>query len=175
MHETLSDMNPPERHEIRAALPQDLTQLARIEAAADSVFATVGIGPLPPPCDDPAGLAPARALLVAGRPPYGFARVDEVDGAAHLEQLSVHPDHARRGAGRALLLATVDWAAANGYSSVTLCTFADVAWNAPFYARHGFAECVDLGPGLQALRATERRLGLDDLGRRVVMRRPAAP
>jgi hypothetical protein len=58
---------------------------------------------------------------------------------------------------------------------MTLCTFADVPWNAPFYGRHGFEELSDPGPELRALRATESRLGLDDLGRRVVMRLTLRP
>ncbi len=48
-------------------------------------------------------------------------------------------------------------------------------WNGPFYARHGFVELTDPGPGLRQLRDTERRLGLDALGRRVVLRRGVGP
>ena len=159
---------------VRLVRPDELALLPEIEVAADAVFVDHEIGPLPPPTEDLAELARARAILVTGDPLSGFARIEEVDGAAHLEQLSVHPDHARSGAGTALLRASIEWATAEGYPAVTLCTFADVPWNAPFYRRHGFAEVTesaDLGPGLRALRATERRLGLDRVGRRVVMRR----
>jgi hypothetical protein len=59
---------------------------------------------------------------------------------------------------------------------VTLCTFGDVAWNGPFYARHGFVEVPpdELTPGLVALRDEEAREGMDAMGRRVVMRRDVA-
>jgi hypothetical protein len=58
---------------------------------------------------------------------------------------------------------------------MTLSTFADVPWNAPFYARHGFETFADLGPGLHGYRATEVSIGLDRLGTRVVMRRVLEP
>lgn len=101
----------------------------------------------------------------------GFARVDEVGGQAHLEQLSVHPDSAGRGIGRSLLAAALDRARSAGYDAMTLCTFADVPFNAPFYASCGFEEIARPGPALAALRTREAQLGLDGLGRRVAMQR----
>ncbi len=64
----------------------------------------------------------------------------------------------------------LDEAANRGYSTVTRRTFAEVPWNAPFYATLGFAEAEspDL-PFYRALLDAERRIGLDDLGRRVHM------
>jgi GNAT superfamily N-acetyltransferase len=155
---------------IRPAAPADLERLPAIEAAGDALFAAAGIGPLPPAPTDPAHYAGARMILVVGDPAVGFASLDEVDGAAHLEQISVLPDHGRSGHGAALLEAACAWAAER-YDVMTLCTFAEVPWNRPFYARHGFEVIDDLGPGLQALRAKEARVGLDALGTRVVMRR----
>lgn len=60
-----------------------------------------------------------------------------------------------------------------GCSALTLTTFADVPWNAPYYARLGF-EAVPperLTPGLRAVRDHEATVGLD-AWRRVAMRRP---
>jgi GNAT superfamily N-acetyltransferase len=110
-------------------------------------------------------------VLVAGRPAVGFARIDEVDGQAHLEQLSVLPSHMRRGNGTALVEAVCAWAAVHGYREVTLCTFAEVPFNAPFFAKRGFVPVESLTPGLVELRDWERDLGLDALGPRIVMRR----
>ena len=102
----------------------------------------------------------------------GFAVLERVDGDVHLEQLSVHPSAVRRGIGAALLAAVVEHARAAGARRVTLLTYADVPWNAPWYARHGWQVTDDLGPELQALAAREVDLGLDRHGRRVAMARP---
>jgi hypothetical protein len=51
--------------------------------------------------------------------------------------------------------------------------YADVPWNAPFYAGHGWRPLTVLTPGLQALRRHEEELGLDRHGRRIAMVRPA--
>jgi GNAT superfamily N-acetyltransferase len=86
-----------------------------------------------------------------------------MDGAAHLEQVTVDPEWGRRGIGRRLIDAVVGWAKADGRSALTLLTFRDVPWNGPYYARLGFAELPDdrLGPELAALRRHEAGLGLD--------------
>jgi GNAT superfamily N-acetyltransferase len=157
---------------VRPARADDLALLPTIEAEADRLFDDVGVGPLPAAAgmDE---LVTAHCVLVAGRPPVGFARLEIVDDHAHLEQLSVHPSHGRRGVGTELLAASCRWAADNGHAVMTLSTFADIAWNAPFYARHGFVPVPDdqLTPGLRALRRRETELGLDALGRRTIMAR----
>ena len=53
---------------------------------------------------------------------------------------------------------------------MTLCTFEDVAFNAPFYRSCGFDVVAEPGGALAGLRHHEAQLGLDDLGPRVVMR-----
>ena len=116
--------------------------LPPLEAAADTMFDALSIGPLPGPgtVEEFSG---ALVVLVAGDPPVGLCRIDALAGGAHLEQLSVHPDHAGHGVGRALLRAGCDWAREAGYCDLTLATYRDVPWNAPFYASEGF---VEVGP-----------------------------
>ncbi len=136
--------------EIRPVRPDELTLLPDLEAAADAVFEPLGIGPLPGPgtVDE---FAAALVVLVAGEPPVGLCRIDAIGkNGAHLEQLSVHPDHAGRGIGRALLRAACHWAEAHGYTDLTLATYRDIPWNGPFYASEGF---VELGPVDDFLRA----------------------
>ena len=60
-----------------------------------------------------------------------------------------------------------------GLAAVTLTTFRDVSWNAPFYARLGFriVEPGSLSPGLVAVVQLEERRGLP-AGLRVAMRYP---
>lgn len=102
----------------------------------------------------------------------GYVLVDRVDDAAHVEQVSVDPDHQGAGIGRALMAWADDWARADGRTAVTLTTFADVAWNAPLYAHLGFRALApdELGAGLAAVISEEAAHGLDP-STRVAMRK----
>lgn len=71
--------------------------------------------------------------------PVGFALLRYVDGLALLAELDVLPAYGRRGIGRALMAAAAQEARAAGYARLFLTTFTHVPWNAPFYARLGFA------------------------------------
>ena len=155
---------------IRPVRPDELPLLPPLEAAADTLFEPLGIGPLPGP-STPQQFGAALVVLVAGEPPVGLCRIDAVGDLAHLEQLSVHPDHTRRGLGRSLLRAAVEWAASHGYDELTLCTYRDVAWNGPFYASEGFVEDGPADDWLIAhgLQPEEPVLGRS--GARVLMRR----
>ncbi|MEY9862549.1 GNAT superfamily N-acetyltransferase [Catenulispora sp. GAS73] len=159
---------------VRAARAEDVAALPALEEAADAVFEQHGVWPLPQAPDDPAAVvfADAAAVLVVGRPPVGFARLELVGGVPHLEQLSVDPAFGRRGLGTALVRACCDWAARAGFAELTLTTFAQVPFNAPFYARLGFTVIDDaaLPAGLAQLRRREAEIGLDALGPRVAMR-----
>ena len=161
---------------IRAARPHEYKRLRDIERRAGELYREIGMPEIaddePPSADD---LASGAALYVATDDedqPVGYALVDLVDGHAHLEQLSVVPEHCRQGMGQALVEAVVDWARARGDLAVTLTTFRDVAFNAPFYVKHGFTalDDGDLTDGLQAVVARETSEGLDPTTR-VVMRR----
>jgi GNAT superfamily N-acetyltransferase len=124
---------------IRPARPDELTLLPDLEAAADALFEPLGIGPLPGP-GTPQEFAHALVVLVAGDPPVGLCRIDGIAGGAHLEQLSVHPDHAGQGIGRALIRAGCAWAQQHDFDEITLATYRDIPWNGPFYASEGFVE-----------------------------------
>jgi ribosomal protein S18 acetylase RimI-like enzyme len=156
--------------DVRPATPDDLPGLPEIDRRAETLFRVAGIElpDLPFPLDE---LHEAKAVFVAGRPAVGFVRVDEVDGLAHIEELAVLPGRMREGIGTALLEAACAWAEGHGYPAVTLITFADVDWNAPFYAARGFVPVEQITPGLAELRDWERAVGLDAVGRRIVMRR----
>lgn len=155
---------------VRVASASDLLEVPAVEAAADELFRQRGVLDLPAAA--PAALrAEAWQVLVAGRPVAGFAVLERVDGDVHLEQLSVHPSVMRQGIGAALLEAAVSTAWVVGARRVTLLTYADVPWNAPWYARHGWRVTDEVGPGLRALAASEVEQGLARHGRRVVMAR----
>jgi GNAT superfamily N-acetyltransferase len=98
--------------------------------------------------------------------------VDVVDECAHIEQVSVRPDHAGQGIGRALIDHVGAWASGQGLRALTLTTFRAVPWNAPYYERLGFTEPPGgPAPGLAAIMAAETAAGLDP-ATRVCMRRP---
>ena len=103
----------------------------------------------------------------------GFAHVVLLDDGhetrAHLEQVSVLPEHGRRGTGARLVRAAAEEARWDGFGELSLCTYRDVPWNAPFYARLGFEVVQPVGV-LAELRAREQERGLDEAGERVVMR-----
>ncbi|MFI6325929.1 GNAT family N-acetyltransferase [Nonomuraea sp. NPDC050556] len=154
---------------VRWASAEELPDLVAIEVAADGLFAEVGIV-FPPGTTMVEEVDDAAKVLVEGEPPAGFAMVSWVGGAVHLDQLAVHPGHMRQGIGGRLVEAVCDHAAAAGAAAVTLTTFRDVPWNAPWYAQRGFVVIEDLGPELAALVEHERELGIE-LAPRVVMRR----
>jgi GNAT superfamily N-acetyltransferase len=151
--------------------------LQDIERRAGELFRQIGMPEIadddPPEIDH---LAAAAAVYVAtddDGTPVGYALVEVVDGHAHLEQISVVPEAGGRGVGTELIEAVVDWARARGDAEVTLTTFRDVPFNAPLYAKRGFA-IVDESAwtdGLRAVVAQEAAHGLD-VTARVVMSRP---
>ncbi len=101
--------------------------------------------------------------------------VDLVDGCAHVEQLTVHPEEQGAGVGRALLEQVREWAVDTGRPAITLTTFRDVPWNRPLYEHLGFRVLAqdEIGPELRAVRDHESATGLDP-ATRVCMRRPIA-
>jgi GNAT superfamily N-acetyltransferase len=72
--------------------------------------------------------------------PVGFALTEELGRVEWLCELSVHPDHGRRGIGGALVEAVARAARLRGCDRIGLSTFRAVPFNAPFYDRHGFTE-----------------------------------
>lgn len=159
---------------IREASLTDLPVLRDIERAAGAPFREVGMAAIaddePPTIDELTAYQVAGRAWVRGDPPVAYVLADELDGYAHIEQVSVHPGHSRRGIGRALLDHVGVWAAERGLAGLTLTTFRDVPWNAPYYARLGFVVVTDPTPGLRAIRDHEAARGLDAWPR-VAMRR----
>lgn len=95
--------------------------------------------------------------------PVGFAVARLLDDNVYLHEIDVAPAHGRRGLGRRLIAAVIDWASSHQVAAVTLSTFDNVAWNAPYYASLGFRPLLheELGPGLQEVRQHEAADGLD--------------
>jgi GNAT superfamily N-acetyltransferase len=158
---------------IRPARPEDGAALQEIERQAGERFRDVGLSSVaedaPASVDTLAEYAEAGRSWVAADPvePLGYVLVDDVDGNAHIEQVSVRPDQQGRGVGRALLDRVRAWAYATGRPALTLTTFTDVPWNAPLYRHLGFRDLAEdeIGPELRALRDDETTHGLDPTAR----------
>ena len=168
---------------IREARSDELAILQDIELAAGRRFAEVGMEEVAD--DEPLSLEALRHYQSDGRAwvavddldrPVAYLVAELVDGNTHIEQVSVRSDHAHKGAGRALIEQVATWAAERGMPALTLTTFADVPWNAPYYERCGFRRLSEseLTPGLRDKRECEAALGLDRWPR-VCMRRTLPP
>lgn len=167
-------------YEIRRARADELPRLPEIEQASGALFFGHGVSAealnyITPLAEFVAGRE-AGLLWVAvdaSDAPIGFALLEMIDGCPHLEEIDVLPEHARQGMGRALIEEVCRWARARGHTSLTLTTFRDVPWNAPYYQRLGFQElpAAEWSVGLQARVAEEAAHGLDPARRVVMVRR----
>lgn len=166
---------------IRFARPEDAVLLPAIERSAAAVFR--GVPGLAWIADD-AVMAEAehRRLIAQGavwvahgaEHVCGFLCAERFDDELHVWELAVDADHQRKGLGLRLVQAACSHAASAGVSAVTLTTFRDLAWNAPWYARMGFREVIAAsGSRLHAVLQQEARHGLP-AQRRVAMRLPVA-
>ncbi|MFB9519087.1 GNAT family N-acetyltransferase [Streptomyces cremeus] len=169
------------RSAIRLARAAELPLLQEIERAAGEPFRDIGMTEIAD--DDPPSLdfltlyqLDARAWVFTDPSdvPGGYLIWQEVDGAAHIDQVSVHPRLARQGAGRALISRLAE---ESGLPALTLTTFARVPWNAPYYARLGFRTLADaeLTHGLREIVAEEASMGLDRWPRVCMRREEAEP
>lgn len=152
---------------IRRATPDDLPWLPEIEASATTAFEALGLdlGPLDiapmelwrAPCLD----GTVWVLEGEGRP-IGFLAAERVSDGLHILEIDVLREAQGRGLGRALLGHVLAWAQAEGATPVTLTTFREVPWNAPFYRSMGFVEATGaaLTPRLAALLVSETARGL---------------
>jgi GNAT superfamily N-acetyltransferase len=155
---------------IRPARADDGPVLRDIERVAGGRFRDLGLGEVADA--EPHSVATLAGYAAAGRSwvavdeadrPVGYLIVDVVDGNAHIEQVSVAPDHQGVGVGHALIDHACVWAADTGRPAVTLTTFADVPWNGPMYRHLGFDVLShrEFGPDLRRIRDEETAHGLD--------------
>jgi GNAT superfamily N-acetyltransferase len=164
---------------LRLARSADLPQLQKIERAAAQLFLDSSI----PSVAEGAPVSTwelrralrrgfLHVLALPDDTPVGFTLLDIIDDAMHLQELDVHPDYGQRGLGTRLIEHVCACAASQGYHAVTLTTFRDVPWNAPFYARRGFRVLREdeLTPGLWRALDYDAAVGLPP-EQRVCMRR----
>jgi ribosomal protein S18 acetylase RimI-like enzyme len=169
--------SPKSGYTIRSARIEELPQLAPIEQAAAIRFRNTPYAFLvdgePLPIEFIQQRFQAGQVWVAvdrNDIVIGFAITREVDRTLYLQEIDIAPEHGQRGIGRALVETVQTWGSRSGYAVMSLSTFRDLPWNAPFYAKLGFRiiDEANLSPGFQAIRAHEREAGLP-IGDRVIM------
>ncbi len=148
---------------LRLARIEDAEQFSEVEEDAARLFLTE------PSLEDISMPAPRSAeqyrAIIAQRQSLtatmegdvvGFAAARPAARELHLHELSVARAFQRRGIGATLLRALQIDARNAGFRAITLHTFRDIAFHAPFYARHGFTivdalnEHPRLAAGLEA-------------------------
>jgi GNAT superfamily N-acetyltransferase len=156
-------------------------QLQAIERAAGARFRDVGMADIADGDPTPAEILQDRAetgrlyvALTGERTPVGFLIWSPKDGQAYIEEVTVHVAHA----GHRLAARLIDRLAEDvrgRHPTITLTTFRDIPWNAPYYAKLGFAEFPrdQAGPAHALSWQHQAEDGLD-MSRRLFMSRPVA-
>ena len=138
----------PPGYLLRSARPDDIPAINEVERAADQLFEPTGLlAGVEPGVGVPDrvyqsamsnGLLFVIDLFEVG--PVAFTLCSERMPDLYIDQISVDPRHGRKGLGSALLLKVFREAEARKIGTVSLSTFRDVPWNAPYYSRFGFKE-----------------------------------
>lgn len=164
--------------EIRPTTCDDATALPAIERAAGQRFrdvpelAWLADGDLISVEDHLSYAARGLSwLALADGCPVGFILAEAHPSSLFIVELSADLDWQGQGIGRRLINRVAERARAMGLASLTLTTFRDVPWNAPFYARLGFEMMTTLTPELRQKREEEAAHGLA-YGSRCAMRLP---
>lgn len=166
---------------VRRAEAEDLPALLDIQAAAAARFAPLGLIATPDGLPEAIPIcafqrASLRGLVFLAEHAHrkvGFVLCSIERPDLYLDQISVIPDASRKGVGTALLNTVSAEAARRGLWGVSLSTFRDVPWNAPFFAKQGFQEVPRAGLALWQLDIERAQAGIMDVGTRCFMRRPA--
>lgn len=167
---------------IRSSAMNDVPAFAVIERSAGELFRATDrawIADEPPtrPADHEQAIAEAHhwSALVEGEL-VGFLLAERFGTALHICELAVALPFQRQGAGSALIAAAEAYAAAAAFMTVTLTTYRDLAWNAPFYARRGYREIpLAMMPGYLALLLQGEARNGHDPGLRCAMAKSLRP
>jgi GNAT superfamily N-acetyltransferase len=160
-----------ERYGYRAARDSDIALLADIEREAAQAFL---------PFEHVTGLNAAQLehtveietlrtaqaaqllwVVTFDDTPVGFSVLVQHGAHLHVHEIDIHPAHARRGLGKMLLDRASQVSRDLQCTALTLTTYRDVPWNAPYYARLGFRELRpdEWTPALQTIFVSEQAMG----------------
>jgi ribosomal protein S18 acetylase RimI-like enzyme len=155
---------------LRSARPEEIETIRALERASAQRF--VGLmDALAADEPSPAAVLAARIadggldVAVEDQAIAGFVMFRPVEDRLYIEQIDVLPAFAGRRIGAALLDAAAERARTAGLAGLSLSTFRDVPWNAPYYRRLGFVEVAALTPAMAAIRTEHLARGLDEEAR----------
>jgi predicted N-acetyltransferase YhbS len=164
----------------RLAEPHDADAIRAIEFEAGQRFVSVGmtgIADAPPmELELVCRKIDARQIVVAvdtdATTCVGFVMFEPQPARFYVQEVDVLSSHAGQRIGAALIEQVAQLALAQQITQLTLSTFREVPWNAPYYRRLGFRDIeeADLDAALIARRAAHIARGLDE-SKRVFMRR----
>lgn len=131
---------------LRLAQPQDIPQLVAVERSAAQLFRQqpelqfIAEGEVMSPQQHVDFIAQQREWVMASPTEQiaGFIAVQPFAHSRHIAELSVAADWQRQGVGKRLIEEIAGLALRQGIQRLTLTTFVQVAWNAPYYQRLGF-------------------------------------
>ncbi len=136
---------------LRLARVEDAESYSRVEDDAAQLLAnepSLAGTPIPPSrsADDYRTMIRQRHCLTAisAGQVVGFAAARRIGREVHLHELSVATAFQRQRIGATLLGALKIDCRNAGIRAITLHTYRDIAWNAPFYERQGFVIVDDL-------------------------------
>lgn len=154
---------------LRLARPEDAEFMPAIELAAAELFkddpdlTSVDFSDTWEPAELRQMIGKGHCLVAhVGDLMAGFLVSEPFRRELHVWEIDVHPRYQGRGIGAGLMRACQVDARNCGYNALTLTTFRDLPWNAPFYARLGFVEITDLAsyPRLRMELEEEAKTGL---------------
>ncbi len=153
---------------IRLAAVADIPLLPAIERSAGEAFRSTAHAWI---ADDEIVEADAYQPLIEARQVQvaeidgvvvGLLITEWIDETLHIHEVSVAQPFQNKGVGRALMLAARAEAQALDCRNMTLTTFANVSFNAPFYQSLGFSVVDPPGQRLAEILAAEAAHGLTD-------------
>lgn len=166
----------------RFAAPHDAHAVRTIEFEAGQRFASVGmagIADAPPMEMDLVNRKIAAQQIVvavaAGETCVGFVMFEPQATRLYVQELDVLTAYAGQRVGAALIEQVAQLARAQQLTQLTLSTYREVPWNAPYYRRLGFRDIeeAELDAALIERRDAHIARGLDE-SKRVFMRRDLA-
>jgi GNAT superfamily N-acetyltransferase len=154
---------------IRFAAPEDAQLLPAIEISAAQAFRVIDelswLAESPPMSVERhsqlIALSTCWVALDIESRPQGFLSAERHGNNLHIYELSVMQSMQGQNIGRRLIEAAKNYARLSRLNFVTLTTFINVPWNAPFYSRVGFQTqaATDLDQRLAAILHEEYKHG----------------